>query len=84
MTLKECRQHAAAWPERYKIEAKVLKGNDVDTPLFMYRLLERKDESLVYSEVFNSAPLGIGKANSSGIGCWMFWDMETLKCTNTY
>lgn len=72
MTLKECRTLSLNFPERYKLEAKILRGNDKNIPLFVYKLSERKEDGLHFNVVYNSAPLGIGRNVINGIGEWLF------------
>lgn len=57
MTLKEARQLAKVFPERYRLEAKMVRGTDQKPALFMYRVFETKDLSAP-QVIFDSGPVG--------------------------
>jgi hypothetical protein len=74
MTLKEARQYIKAWPERFRIIAKFVRGDDENMALFMFKLEEKREESMNYTEVYNSHPLGMRRnVDFRGIGEYLHW-----------
>lgn len=78
MTLQEARRLSKLFPDRYKLEAKMCGGDDRKDPLFIWRLLERKDFS-DWEVICNPYPFGVGTETKSGkriqhgIGEWLLW-----------
>lgn len=82
MDLKEARHLEKVFPERYRIKAKILRGDDKNIPLFMYKLEVLKDYAFDFEEVFNSHPFGVGRNGNTVVdpiskniyfGEWLTW-----------
>ena len=58
MNFRDARLLAKNFPDRYRLTAKFLRGDDDKLPVFVWKLEERKEYDLFFTEVYNTGAKG--------------------------